>query len=246
MEYQVDSLEGVDESLQGLYKEDNGKFVLNVNGLPQPEDTTALKNALERQKANVTALKQKTEALARFEPYADYEGIEDILPNLDSIVAKANAAGDPEGLERAQAKYKAELAKHEAEKSEMQRNLEALQTEMKNTSIINHAREAAIAAGAIPEKVDDLLALTRSFFDNADGETFVRDAEGHPTGVSPKDWFGSVQKEQRPDYFKGSGASGSGARGTDASASQSMESATSPSEIRSVLKQKKLIDVTKL
>lgn len=241
--FQVDSLDGLDDSVKGLYAEKDGKFQLNVQGLPQAEDTTALKNALERQKANVTALKDKNASLSRFEQYADYEGIDDILPNLDQIVAKANAAGDPEGLERAQAKYKAELLKQNEKYTALEAENSSLKSSIKNTSIANDVRAAAIASGALPEKVDDLLALTRSHFDNADGETFVRDADGHPTGVSPKDWFSSVQLEQRPDYFKGSGASGSGARGTDGLPSKTMESANSQDEIRSILKQKKLVDI---
>ena len=39
----VDSLDGIDETIKGLYVEKDGKFVLPVEGI---EDTTGLKTAL--------------------------------------------------------------------------------------------------------------------------------------------------------------------------------------------------------
>ena len=46
LKFQLDSLEGVDESVQSMYVEKDGKFVLNIEGLPQPEDVSGLKNQL--------------------------------------------------------------------------------------------------------------------------------------------------------------------------------------------------------
>lgn len=43
LKFQLDSLEGVDEAIQSLYVEKDGKFVLGIDGLPQQEDVTGLK-----------------------------------------------------------------------------------------------------------------------------------------------------------------------------------------------------------
>ncbi|WP_063912504.1 hypothetical protein [Pseudomonas sp. p21] len=43
LKFQLDSLEGVDESVAALYVEKDGKFVLGIDGLPQQEDVTGLK-----------------------------------------------------------------------------------------------------------------------------------------------------------------------------------------------------------
>ena len=43
LKFQLDSLEGVDEAIQTMYVEKGGKYVLNIEGLPQPEDVTGLK-----------------------------------------------------------------------------------------------------------------------------------------------------------------------------------------------------------
>jgi len=47
LKFQLDSLEGVDESIQSLYVEKDGKFVLGIDGLPQQEDVTGLKAKVE-------------------------------------------------------------------------------------------------------------------------------------------------------------------------------------------------------
>lgn len=43
LKFQLDTLEGVDESVRALYTEKDGKFVLGIEGLPQQEDVTGLK-----------------------------------------------------------------------------------------------------------------------------------------------------------------------------------------------------------
>lgn len=47
LKFQLDSLEGVDESIQALYVERDGKFVLGIEGLPQPEDVSGLKSKVQ-------------------------------------------------------------------------------------------------------------------------------------------------------------------------------------------------------
>lgn len=43
LKYQLDTLDGLDDSVKSLYTEKDGKFVLGIEGLPQPEDVTGLK-----------------------------------------------------------------------------------------------------------------------------------------------------------------------------------------------------------
>ncbi|MNQ77058.1 hypothetical protein D3C85_919130 [compost metagenome] len=43
LKFQLDSLDGVDESVRALYTEKDGKFVLGIEGLPQQEDVSGLK-----------------------------------------------------------------------------------------------------------------------------------------------------------------------------------------------------------
>lgn len=47
LKYQLDTLEGLDESVQALYVEKDGKFVLGVDDLPPPEDVSGLKSKVQ-------------------------------------------------------------------------------------------------------------------------------------------------------------------------------------------------------
>jgi hypothetical protein len=61
MKYKVDSLEGLDESIAALYKKDGDSFVLKIDGMPEPEDVSGLKekvNQLLKEKKDEQSAKQ--------------------------------------------------------------------------------------------------------------------------------------------------------------------------------------------
>ncbi|WP_457265756.1 hypothetical protein [Pseudomonas sp. P5_C3] len=45
--YQLDTLDGLDDTVKSLYTEKDGKYVLGIEGLPQPEDVSGLKSKVE-------------------------------------------------------------------------------------------------------------------------------------------------------------------------------------------------------
>jgi hypothetical protein len=47
LKFTLDTLEGVDEAIQTMYVEKGGKYVLNIEGLPQPEDVSGLKSKVQ-------------------------------------------------------------------------------------------------------------------------------------------------------------------------------------------------------
>lgn len=47
LKYQLDTLDGLDDSVKSLYTEKEGKFVLGIEGLPQPEDVSGLKSKVQ-------------------------------------------------------------------------------------------------------------------------------------------------------------------------------------------------------
>ncbi|AGL85574.1 hypothetical protein [Pseudomonas protegens] len=47
LKFQLDTLEGVDESVRAFYTEKEGKYVLGIEGLPQPEDVSGLKSKVQ-------------------------------------------------------------------------------------------------------------------------------------------------------------------------------------------------------
>ncbi|MNH88018.1 hypothetical protein D3C73_405170 [compost metagenome] len=47
LKYLLDTLDGLDDSVKSLYTEKDGKFVLGIEGLPQPEDVSGLKSKVQ-------------------------------------------------------------------------------------------------------------------------------------------------------------------------------------------------------
>ena len=47
LKFQLDTLDGVNDTVRALYTEKDGKFVLGIEGLPQPEDVSGLKSKVQ-------------------------------------------------------------------------------------------------------------------------------------------------------------------------------------------------------
>jgi hypothetical protein len=70
LKFQLDTLEGVDEAVQAMYVEKGGKYVLNIEGLPQPEDVSGLKSKVEEllsEKKAAEKARREAEEAARTE-----------------------------------------------------------------------------------------------------------------------------------------------------------------------------------
>lgn len=70
LKYQLDSLDGLDDSVKSLYTEKEGKFVLGIEGLPQPEDVSGLKAKVDEllgEKKLAEKKAREAEELARTE-----------------------------------------------------------------------------------------------------------------------------------------------------------------------------------
>ncbi|MBU0792094.1 MAG: hypothetical protein KKC55_16730 [Gammaproteobacteria bacterium] len=70
LKFQLDTLEGVDESIQTMYVEKGGKYVLNIEGLPQAEDVSGLKSKVEEllgEKKAAEKARKEAEDQARLE-----------------------------------------------------------------------------------------------------------------------------------------------------------------------------------
>ncbi|KAA0983302.1 hypothetical protein [Pseudomonas sp. ANT_J28] len=70
LKYQLDTLDGVDDTVRALYTEKDGKFVLGIEGLPQPEDVSGLKAKVDELLGEKKAAEKKAreaEEAARLE-----------------------------------------------------------------------------------------------------------------------------------------------------------------------------------
>lgn len=86
LQYQIDSLEGLDEGIQKLYVEKDGKFILDVIGHVKPEEPgdkdriplSRLNQEIEKRKLSENQLKEIADGLIETVP----EEMRDLVPDL--------------------------------------------------------------------------------------------------------------------------------------------------------------------
>lgn len=197
LKYQLDSLEGLDDSVRGMYAEKDGKFVLAIDGLPQPEDTSGLKAKVDELLAE-----KKDEARKRKEA-------EEAARKAAEEAARKN--GDVEALEGS---WKQKLADYEtASRSEIERRDAMLQDLTVNATAAGIANEIAMP-GTSKVLLPHITSRLRMEYREGRPVTVVLDAQGKPSALTVDE----LKKEIANDpafapLIVGSQASGGGAGG---------------------------------
>lgn len=196
LKYQIDSLEGLDEATQALYTEKDGKYVLKVEGLPEPEDTSGLKRKVEELLEESKAAK---EAKRKAEEEAERAREE-----------KARKDGDHETLAKQyEEKYNTLTQQLEAERQERARD--AVRSESIKLA-------ASLAEGANAELLSEFIQR-RLRYD--EGKVKVTDAEGNLTISSIDDLKTEFRNDPRyAALITATKGSGSGAGGQGGGAPQ--------------------------
>ncbi len=198
-EYELDSLEGLEEAHKAFYEEKDGKFFLKVKGVPQPQNDEGLRKKVDELLAEKKAEQQKRKEA---EDLACKEAEE-----------SARKKGDIDALEKS---WKEKLTKREAELLNEKQSLEA---QVYKLTVGSKATELA-AKLAVPGSDTVLLPhiINRLQVETVDGEikTRVLDLQGKPSALSIED----LEKEFRANeafkpLIRASGASGSGANGAN-------------------------------
>lgn len=215
VEFVIDSLEGLDEPLKGAYTEKDGKFQLDVDKYAEFKKLPLI----GKNKELIGKLNEAKTGLKRFEKLAELE--DDDLAELLELREHKNQNGDKDKPDAAAAKaQKAQekiAAKHAAEKTALETQLGDLQRENKHYKLTLPVRDAALKAGVFPEDLDVVMLDTSKRFSlGDDNKIVVLDEDGDPTDITPQKYFETLYKEQRPKFFKASGAGGSGAQNNTA------------------------------
>lgn len=214
LKYSVETLDDVDEQYRDLYTEKNGKYVLDAEGLPEPEDNSGLKTALEREREARKKYEKQIKAWEKTGKSPD-EIAELLAAREETERKKAEEEGDFDKL------LSQHRSKWEKEKDELASELEAARAS-ERSAIINTSLMAALTkAGATEEGIDllpDRLS-NRIKFEREGTERVIKIVSGDgetPMAGSAKDGtatFDDLAKEaleKYPSLFKGSGAGGSG------------------------------------
>jgi len=140
LKYQLDTLEGVDDTVRALYTEKDGKFVLGIEGLPQSEDVSGLKAKVDELLGEKKAAEKKAreaEEAARLE--------------REELARKS---GNVEELEKS---WSEKYSKREAELSAMlEQERGTLSTQIRDLTVGRTATDIASAL-AIPGSAKALL-----------------------------------------------------------------------------------------
>ncbi|MFG3398664.1 hypothetical protein ACQKEK_02490 [Pseudomonas sp. NPDC077408] len=197
LDFERDSLEGLDEGLQGFYEEKGGKFQLKVNGIPQGEDVSGLKAKLEELLGESKAAKAKAREA------------EEAAKKAAEEAARKN--GDVEALDKS---WQEKLSKRE---QELLAEREGLAGQIKNLTVGRAATDLA-AELAVQGSAKALLPhiQSRLSMDIRNGEptVVVLDANGKPSAATLAELKAEFTNDPAfAPLIVGTHASGSGAGG---------------------------------
>ena len=205
LQFEIDSLDGVDESVKGLYTEVDGKFRLGVDGLPQPEDTSGLKKKLDE-----LLNEKKTEAQKRKEAEAEAERIK---------LEAAAKSGDVESIRKSyEEKISGLTAESQKKYDEAMAQINGLTAGQDATKLAaSLAMNITGKDGKTYSTVDLLLPhikprLSTEFVDGKP-KTVVLGLDGKPSAMTLDDLKSEI--ENNPAFssvIAGTGASGAGHR----------------------------------
>lgn len=193
-EYELDSLEGLEESQKAFYEEKDGKFVLKVKGIPQPQNDDGLRKKVDELLAEKKAEQQKRKEAEE-----------------QAALEHARKKGDIDALEKSWGE------KFTARETELLNEKQSLEAQVYKLTVGSKATELA-AKLAVPGSDSVLLPhiSNRLQVETVDGEIKIRvlDLQGKPSALSIED----LEKEFRANeafkpLIRASGASGSGASG---------------------------------
>lgn len=126
--FSVDSLEGLDESVAGLYREsEDGKFVLDVSDAKPIEEFTKVHSLLQQERNERKTMQEKLKAFGDRTPDAFYE-MEDKIQELQAMTGEFNEDKVNELLDLKMKPVNRQMERVQKERDEA---LEAL-TNMKN------------------------------------------------------------------------------------------------------------------
>lgn len=226
----LETLDGLDDGIKGLYVEQDGKFILDAEGI----DNSGLKSALDKErKAARDAEAKRKEFEARFK---------DIDPDRYAELLKQHEEAEASrGTVEERAQKHAQKAIDEANKK-LADALAAAETERKKASayqgrVLDDAIRAATAkAGLHQHAIEDALFRARTMFSlDETGQAVQVDSDGSPvigkdgkTPYSLGEWLESM-RETAPHWFPaGASGSGSGGKGHGGTTSAKPRSEWSP------------------
>jgi hypothetical protein len=197
LKYQIDSLDGLDDATRALYVEKDGKFVLAIEGAPQPEDVSGLKKKVQE-------LLDEKKAEGERRRQADEEA-------RKAAEELARKGGDVEALDRSWTE------KHTKAIGEKDSELGTLRKQVRDLTVGRAAIELAAGLAVTgSERILSRFVEERLDMETRDGRptVVVRDKDGRPSALSLDDLKNEFSNDPAfAPLIAGTRASGGGAGG---------------------------------
>lgn len=175
----LDSLDGVDEAQHSLYKEVDGKFILDVAGIDEHPDVAALRRSHQRSKEERTQAKKELENLQ-----SEFDKFKDLDPEkAREALAKAQELEDKElidagkvdelvdkKVERMRADFDAQLKAKDEAIEQLTGERDSVVHELSDVKIFTAVKDAALAKGAKKTALDDIVNRAKPVWRLVDGK----------------------------------------------------------------------------
>ncbi len=219
-----DSQDAIPEALKAHSVEKDGKWVFEAETLPEVEN---LKKTVKKEREGRTKYESELKKFERLKPLTEVEE-EEREKFLEAWEKRNETKGkpDPQVDETLKKLHAKELKKLQDQLTPLSSENEKLKAKLRDFELWTPLRDVAVKSGVIAEDWDlvrlDLSSKNQFGFDE-DGKIVVLE-DGHPSIVSPEKFFKEVYSDQRPKFYKASGAGGSGASaGTGNGASKTIK-----------------------
>ena len=219
----TDNLDAIPEESRKLYhKTDDGKYAVNPTELLAA--LTAKDKALASERKIRSDFETKYTKSAKELESIDKDKYGKLLEKekewetekeqreRETLEAKGRYE---EALEKAKGNFSKELSDLKADfEKKLKKSTEAVErseSDKKNYILDDKIRRAVMKAGVFADDVDDVLTLTRGRFALDDNfNVVVKDDSGNASDLNVDAFFGENFKKQKPKFYQGTNASGSG------------------------------------
>jgi hypothetical protein len=185
-----------------LYVPDGENWKLDAEGI---EDVGGLKSALQKERDAAEAARKE---LLKFKD-VDPEKYKQFLSETETREAdKLKKEGK---WEEWKAAFEVQKKKDLDARDE---SIKELQGRIRKFMLEDNVKAAALKSGVVKDLIDDVVVVTANRFKlDANEKIQVIDKDGEtPLDITVDSFFSDVFKSQRPQYYAGSGAGGSGAQ----------------------------------
>ena len=167
LKYEIETIDGLDESVAALYEKDGNKYRLIVDGLPEDKDVAGLKAK------NEELLNKRREALSRAESAEEAARL--------AAEEAARKGGDVAALEKS---WQDKLARREAELLAQIERMGSSVTAMTVDAVASRLAADLAVEGSAPVLLPHIRA--RLAAEEREGQyiTVVRDSDGKPSALS--------------------------------------------------------------